>query len=597
MQDSKDSETAPLARSQVAALRAWLQGVPLEIIAGRWLSADPEVLPSARETLATLHALRDRLQQRARQHGREDLAAACAAPGRSGVGMDRAVAALRELETLGTPVPELQHGVHLWFAGPLARRLQRAGIGTLAELIRLCNQRGRSWWRHVPRVGPLAAQRVVAVLARHGETLGQLGVHVTGAALPLPRAPATLQPGAGTAVPFEAMRLPRTLDGSAGRNRAPRAECVIAALDDYQAIQTWLSLWPEDSQTWRAYRKEAERFLAWLILERGRAFSDALTDDCLAYRAFLADPQPAARWCGPRVPRTVTVGGERLNHPAWRPFTGPLSARSRSYSETVLSALCAWLAGRRYLATNPWEGLPKARHVTPALQVERAVPTEIWHRMADWLDAQAGRGSRARLWRAAVLLLRETGLRCDEAARADAADLVPRPDSGKLAKLSGVWGELRICGKGGRIRQVPVSDRLWTALLAHWTDRDEVPGLRTGGSLLAPLPGPRPPRVREKTKQGRDGYSGRGLRQLVEQAGAAFAASLAVSDPELASQGANWHPHAWRHAFASQGLAAGMGLDVMQQYLGHASLATTTLYTTTDRDRRLQDVEKLYRKR
>ncbi|MGT2489497.1 hypothetical protein ACU4GD_00355 [Cupriavidus basilensis] len=51
------------------------------------------------------------------------------------------------------------------------------------------------------------------------------------------------------------------------------------------------------------------------------------------------------------------------------------------------------------------------------------------------------------------------------------------------------------------------------------------------------------------------------------------------------------HPH----AFGSHGLAAGMALNVMQDYPGHTSIATTTLYSTADRDRRLQDAEKFYR--
>lgn len=55
------------------------------------------------------------------------------------------------------------------------------------------------------------------------------------------------------------------------------------------------------------------------------------------------------------------------------------------------------------------------------------------------------------------------------------------------------------------------------------------------------------------------------------------------------------HPHAFRHAFGSHGLAAGMALNVMQDYPGHTSIATTMLYSTADRDRCLQDAKKFYR--
>lgn len=433
------------SRAHLAALRAWLQGVPLDAIGGRWLATDADSIPQPRETLATLHAIRDALVARARVHGREDLAIAVGQPGRSGVAVDSAVDAVRQLEGLGTPAPRPQHGVHLWLAAPLARRLQAAGIATLADLVALANARGRSWWRRVPRVGPLAASRLVAFLDTHSEALGRLGVHVTGAPRPIATGAQPMQPDTGAPLPFEAMQLPDNLDGSAGANRAPLPRCMIRVRDDYQAIKCWLSQWPEASTTRRAYRKEAERFLAWMILERGKAFSDGIADDCLAYRTFLADPQPAARWRGPQVPRVVTVSGTDLHNPAWRPFTGQLSPRSAAYAETVLAGLCGWLVARGYLDSNPWEGLLDTRRAADAIDVDRAVSAEVWVALAAWLDDRAQlpgeEGERMRLCRAALVLLRDTGLRVAEAAAADRAGMHALAGEGSRP---GLWGELRI---------------------------------------------------------------------------------------------------------------------------------------------------------
>lgn len=588
-----------LTRSHYAAARAWFQGMPPDAIASRWLAVDPEDVIEPRAAAAAMHAIRDALVRRATLLGRPDLADAVSAPARSGKGMDRAVDAVRELEQVGTPPPVLSHDVSLWFAGPLARRLHRAGVTTLTDLMDLCNARGRSWWRRVPRVGPRAAAGIVAFLQQHVDTLGQLGAHVTGQPLPAPIGHGVLQPGTGTAVPLEAIRLPRSLDGAQGSNRAPSARCVIEARDDYQAVQTWLSLWPTDSATRRAYRKEAERFLAWVIVERGKALSDALTDDCLAYRAFLRDPQPVARWCGPQVMRTVEVAGLRLNNPGWRPFTGPLSPRSARYAEKVLSSMFGWLVGRRYLDVNPWDGLPKLRHAGDHIDVDRAVAADVWAALVGWLECasqtEEPAGARMRTLRAAVLLLRDSGMRVFEVAAADSASLRPLAAKGiASSQPTQLWGELLITGKGGKERWVPISARAHAALLAHWLDRGEDLTNQVSGPLLAPIGEPVTPRAKAKAAAGRSGYSVRGLRHLVGRAAVLFRDHLAERDPELLSRAQRLNPHAFRHAFGTHATEADVPVDVLQSYMGHASPATTALYNKAGERRRQTEIGKLF---
>ena len=43
-------------------------------------------------------------------------------------------------------------------------------------------------------------------------------------------------------------------------------------------------------------------------------------------------------------------------------------------------------------------------------------------------------------------------------------------------------------------------------------------------------------------------------------------------------------------------IAGGMPIEIAQQDLGHASLATTTIYVTTEKRRRMKAVEAFYRK-
>lgn len=59
-------------------------------------------------------------------------------------------------------------------------------------------------------------------------------------------------------------------------------------------------------------------------------------------------------------------------------------------------------------------------------------------------------------------------------------------------------------------------------------------------------------------------------------------ASRVGLDPRKAS------PHKFRHAFATELVNAGVGLDAIKELLGHASIATTQVYAHTSY-RRLQE--------
>jgi hypothetical protein len=48
--------------------------------------------------------------------------------------------------------------------------------------------------------------------------------------------------GSPIVVPWGNIRLPHEIDGSCGVFRAPRESCALDANNDYDAVQTWLSL-------------------------------------------------------------------------------------------------------------------------------------------------------------------------------------------------------------------------------------------------------------------------------------------------------------------------------------------------------------------
>lgn len=113
---------------------------------------------------------------------------------------------------------------------------------------------------------------------------------------------------------------------------------------------------------------------------------------------------------------------------------------------------------------------------------------------------------------------------------------------------------LRITGKGGKTRIVPVLDAVRDAIEAYL---DELPfNLAPDEALFrAKRGGPLSPRHVQ------------GLVQTLR-------GRLGLSDRVT--------PHAFRHAFATHLLGAGADLRAIQDLLGHASLSTTQRYTQVD---------------
>ena len=144
-----------------------------------------------------------------------------------------------------------------------------------------------------------------------------------------------------------------------------------------------------------------------------------------------------------------------------------------------------------------------------------------------------------------LLLLYGAGLRLSEALNLTMADL-PLTD----------W--LRLTGKGGKIREIPLLPIIGVAVNAYLDQRpfagpSEQPAdaplfLSSRGNALGP----------------------RAVQRRIE------ALRVAANLPSHTT------PHALRHAFATSLLAGGGDLRAIQQLLGHASLSTTQRYTHID---------------
>ncbi|WP_427307712.1 phage integrase family protein [Cupriavidus sp. H39] len=497
-----------LTRSEFAAVRAYVQGMPAAMVVPRYLADDADDDDAGAESaLRILLGLRDRMVQLAHLHGRADLAdLLLAGPGRSNRGMDRRVDALGELERLGTAAPQAQHSVELWFAPALARRLRNAGIVTLESLLGLANRRGTAWWRAVPRIGALAGAAINRWLGEHrtlfkgGDGAPLLHAHVGNRA---PLQPMALSPALRQPLPLEWLsEAPATSAGGA----CPYSHGVTV-------VKAWLRDAAGHASTFAAYRKEAERLLLWAALERSKGLLQLGLDDHQAYLAFLASPEPASRWCGPRAPR---------HQAAWRPLTGPLSPASQRHSQRVLAALFRWMHDNGYVCAARWpaqtgaELAAKPEAVAAALPARAPLPHDSVVALLSWLAAQAeaSDGQRYRAAHAAVLLLREQRLSLDQLASATLRSLSPAgPPDGQAVEPGNLGHDADASSPA-----ISLAPATRFALVRHWQDRQlqwDGPGMEDA-CLIGPAAAPPTGRARRKrAAQPLGGYSVRGLHALL----------------------------------------------------------------------------------
>ena len=304
--------------------------------------------------------------------------------------------------------------------------------------------------------------------------------------------------------PFERLAIPTALSGEHGMNRG-RDFAFIRAEHDLAAAHAYLNRYRDRPATLRAYTRELERLVLWLVIVRGVALSSMTVEDGEAYKDFIK--APIASFVGPKRSR---ASGR------WRPFTPEgLSPDSQAYAVRAIRAAFAWLTTVRYLAGNPWSAVTDPATITREVevQVERALSTDLWTRVRAELDARCDgedlggltpTEDEARQWRiarAAILLMGNSGVRRDEAANARRENLSvavvtatgssTKSPTGSSTDLGteqrSVWA-LGVIGKRRKQRTVPVSAVAVAALRAHWADREQdFDAAWAEGPLIAPI--------------------------------------------------------------------------------------------------------------
>jgi site-specific recombinase XerD len=254
-------------------------------------------------------------------------------------------------------------------------------------------------------------------------------------------------------------------------------------------------------------------------------------------RAYGVDLSQLAEWAAGRG-----LAPTELTHRHLRLFAGEVSERGAGRS-TVARKLAAirtfyrQLVERGELTANPAElvATPKKDSYLPRV----LKPAEVMA-LLERIPASSPLDLRDR---AMFELAYAAGLRAEELVNLDIDS--PDPDA----------EEVRVEGKGGRTRVVPVGEPAWRALDRY---------LARGRPALA---------------------AGEHRALFLSKNGRRLSTSDVRRRLKLQARQAGVSPHTLRHSFATHLLEGGADLRAIQELLGHASLGTTQSYTRVESKR------------
>jgi len=285
---------------------------------------------------------------------------------------------------------------------------------------------------------------------------------------------------------------------------------------------------------------QLQRFLDHLTVERGLSPNTvaAYRRDLARYGAFLRE--------------RGTTDARRVGEGDVAAFMARISASThgdgRPYRATSLvRALSAVRSFHRYLLREQAAASdPSVSVVRPRLprSLPKPLPLEDVLRLLTAPEEGSAKGLRDR---AVLETLYGAGLRVSELTGLDVDDVDLE------------LGSVRVLGKGGREREVPLGRYAVQALEAYLRlARPQLATVRSRAALFLNQRGGR------LTRQG--------VTLILAEAARRAGIERRVS------------PHVLRHSFATHLLEGGADVRVVQELLGHASVATTQVYTLVTRE-------------
>ena len=291
---------------------------------------------------------------------------------------------------------------------------------------------------------------------------------------------------------------------------------------------------------------DTEEFLSWLAVERGRAANtiNAYRRDLTAYEEFLHG-------------RGLKIAD--VTEPVVEDYVAFLRAAGRKPS-SVARALVAVRSLHRF-CVDEGTAVTDPTGDVGAPPVPQGLPKALTEQEVDaLLGAVVGEDAPARRDRAILELLYGTGIRISELVGLSLPDL--RLDEGVL----------RAFGKGSKERVVPIG-RFAREALDAWL-------APSGRGAMAPERWARRGDAEAVFLNQRGGrLSRQGAWAIVRR----YGDKVGLAD--------RLTPHVLRHSCATHMLDRGADIRVVQELLGHASIATTQVYTrvSTDRLRQVYD--------
>jgi len=291
-----------------------------------------------------------------------------------------------------------------------------------------------------------------------------------------------------------------------------------------------------------ALERSVDHYLRYVAIERGLS-----ANTVAAYRRDLAGYLATLGSLGITTPEGVSQGD--VSAFAQRLRTRPDAPLTASSMARMLSSVRNF---HRFLLDEGVVQENVAAEIKPPKLASRLPKAITVEQMAAVLDAAAGDDLQSLRDKALLELLYATGARVSEATALNVDDVLG--SEGRSADL------IRLFGKGGKERIVPLGSFARTAIDSYLVRARPLLSAR-GKPTPALFLGVRGARVSRQNVW------------LIIRARA-----------EQAHLGIEISPHTFRHSFATHLLAGGADVRVVQELLGHASVATTQIYTLVTAD-------------